>query len=247
MIRSGSGVAICFNQAVPPAAVKDIAGDVHGMRYRETGQIDNDPGLTTMVRKSKTLAVMDQVTVRNADRELIERLKNGDKNAFREVYARYSQVVFNLAFRMLRSREEAEEVVQEIFLQVWNKADTYDPERGAISTWIVNIARSRAIDKLRTLGYRDQTTELIEERVDSRSDYSRIIEDREESRKVIREALDSLPENQRVAIEIVFFEGLTHIEAAERLSEPVGTIKTRIRLGVSKLKEKIAPYVEDLM
>lgn len=247
MIRSGSGVAICFNQAVPPAAVKYIAGDVHGMRYRESGQIDNDPGLTTMVRKSKTLTVMDQGTVRNADRELIERLKNGDRNAFREVYARYSQVVFNLAYRMLRSREEAEEVVQEIFLQVWNKVDTYDPERGAISTWIVNIARSRAIDKLRTLGYRDQTTELIEERVDSRSDYSRIIEDREESRKVIREALDSLPENQRVAIEIVFFEGLTHIEAAERLNEPVGTIKTRIRLGVSKLKEKIAPYVEDLM
>ncbi len=244
MIRSGSGVAICFNQAVPAATVQDISGDVHGMRYSETGQIDNDPGLTTMVRKSKA---MDQDTVRNADRELIERLKNGDKNAFREIYARYSQVVFNLAFRMLRSREEAEEVVQEIFLQVWNKADSYDPERGAISTWIVNIARSRAIDKLRTLGYRDQTTELIEERVNSRSDYSRIIEDREESRKVIREALDSLPENQRVAIEIVFFEGLTHIEAAERLNEPVGTIKTRIRLGVSKLKEKIAPYVEDLM
>lgn len=247
MIRSGSGIAMSFNQTVPAAAVKDIAGDAYGMRQRDTGRIDNNPGLTTMVRKPGALSVMDQGTVRNADRELIERLKNGDKNAFREVYARYSQVVFNLAFRMLRSREEAEEVVQEIFLQVWNKAGTYDPERGAISTWIVNIARSRAIDKLRTLGYRDQTTELIEDRVNSRSDDSSIVEDREESRKVIREALNSLPENQRVAIEIVFFEGLTHIEAAERLNEPVGTIKTRIRLGVSKLKEKIAPYVEDLM
>ena len=190
---------------------------------------------------------MEQGTVRNADQELIERLRKGDKNAFREIYARYSQVVFNLAFRMLRSREEAEEVVQEIFLQVWNKADSYDAGRGAISTWIVNIARSRSIDKLRTLGYREQTTELIEERVNSKSDLSRIIEDREESRKVIREALDSLPDNQRIAIEMVFFEGLTHIEAAERLNEPVGTIKTRIRLGVSKLKEKIAPYVGDLM
>lgn len=247
MIRSGSGVAISFNQMGPAATVQDVAGDGHGRGSGETGPIDNTPGLTTMVRKSKTLADMDQSTVRNADRELIERLIKGDKNAFREVYARYSQVVFNLAFRMLRNREEAEEVVQEIFLQVWNKADTYDPGRGAISTWIVNIARSRAIDKLRTLGYREQTTELIEDRVNSKSDYSRIIEDREESRKVIREALDSLPENQRVAIEIVFFEGLTHIEAAERLNEPVGTIKTRIRLGVSKLKEKIAPYIEDLL
>ena len=190
---------------------------------------------------------MEQVKIRNENKELIEKLRRGDKNAFRELYARYSQVVYNLAFRMLRSREEAEEVVQEIFLQVWNKADSYDSERGAISTWIVNIARSRAIDKLRTLGYRDQTTELIEDRVNSKSDFSRIIEDREESRKIIREALDSLPENQRIAIEMVFFEGLTHIEAAERLKEPVGTIKTRIRLGVSKLKEKIAPYVRDLM
>jgi RNA polymerase sigma-70 factor (ECF subfamily) len=148
---------------------------------------------------------------------------------------------------MLRSRDEAEEVVQEIFLQVWNKADSYDAERGAISTWIVNIARSRSIDKLRTLGFREHTSELDEERVNSKSDLSRIIEDREESRKIIQEALDSLPENQRIAIEMVFFEGLTHIETAEKLNEPVGTIKTRIRLGVAKLKEKISPYIGDLM
>jgi len=247
MIRSGSGFAISINHVSPDTEYTGIIKEDEGMRSGGTPSIDNDPELTTMVRKSKAFAAMEQGTVRNADQELIERLRKGDKNAFREVYARYSQVVFNLAFRMLRSREEAEEVVQEIFLQVWNKADSYDAGRGAISTWIVNIARSRSIDKLRTLGYRDQTTELIEDRMNSKSDFSRIIEDREESRKVIREALDSLPENQRIAIEMVFFEGLTHIEAAERLNEPVGTIKTRIRLGVSKLREKIAPYVGDLM
>jgi RNA polymerase sigma-70 factor (ECF subfamily) len=205
--------------------------------------IDKNPELNTMVQKPQTFAIMDKGSSRSEDQELINRLRKGDKSAFREVYARYSQIVFNLALRMLRSREEAEE----IFLQVWNKADSYDSERGAISTWIVNIARSRSIDKLRTLGYRDQTTELNEERVNSKSDFSRIIEDREESRKIIREALDSLPDNQRIAIEMVFFEGLTHIEAAERLNEPVGTIKTRIRLGVAKLKEKISPYIGDLL
>lgn len=209
--------------------------------------IDKNPELNTMVQKPQTFAIMDKGSSRSEDQELINRLRKGDKSAFREIYARYSQVVFNLALRMLRSREEAEEVVQEIFLQVWNKADSYDSQRGAISTWIVNIARSRSIDKLRTLGYRGQTTELNEERVNSKSDFSRIIEDREESRKIIREALDSLPDNQRIAIEMVFFEGLTHIEAAERLNEPVGTIKTRIRLGVAKLKEKISPYIGDLL
>jgi RNA polymerase sigma-70 factor (ECF subfamily) len=212
---------------------------VSGMNQGFPPPIDKNPELNTMVQKPQTFAIMDKGSSRSEDQELINRLRKGDKSAFREVYARYSQVVFNLALRMLRSREEAEEVVQEIFLQVWNKADSYDSQRGAISTWIVNIARSRSIDKLRTLGYRGQTTEL--------NDFSRIIEDREESRKIIREALDSLPDNQRIAIEMVFFEGLTHIEAAERLNEPVGTIKTRIRLGVAKLKEKISPYIGDLL
>jgi len=190
---------------------------------------------------------MDKSSVRNADQLLIERIKEGDKSAFRELYSRFSQVVFNLAYRMLRSREEAEEVVQEIFLQIWNKADSYDSERAAVSTWVINIARSRSIDKLRTLGFKDQTTELIEDRVNSKSDFTRIVEDREESKKIIRQALESLPDNQRLAIEMVFFEGLTHIEAAEKLNEPVGTIKTRIRLGVSKLKEQISPYFGDLI
>ncbi len=217
------------------------------MSSESTTSIDNNPELNTMVQKPKAFGIMEKGRDRSEDRELADRLKKGDKSAFREIYARYSQVVFNLAFRMLRSREEAEEVVQEIFLQVWNKADSYDAGRGAISTWIVNIARSRSIDKLRTLGFREQTTELNEERVNSKSDLSRIIEDREESKKIIQEALDSLPDNQRIAIEMVFFEGLTHIEAAEKLNEPVGTIKTRIRLGVAKLKEKITPYIGDLM
>jgi RNA polymerase sigma-70 factor (ECF subfamily) len=147
---------------------------------------------------------------------------------------------------MLRDKEDAEEVVQEIFLQVWNKAYSYDSERGAVSTWILNIARSRSIDKLRTVGYRQRNIEIDEEKVNSNDDVSRIIEDREESKKVIRQALENLPDKQRIAIEIVYFEGFTHLEAAEKLNEPVGTIKTRIRLGVLKLKEKIMPYLEDL-
>ena len=189
---------------------------------------------------------MQEKLQHGTDHELIDRIKNKDKAAFRQIYSRFSQAVFNLAFRMLRDREDAEEVVQETFLQVWNKAQTYERERGAVSTWIINIARSRSIDKLRTLGYRDRNTELKEEKLNSNTNFSRILEDREEKKNVISEALAALPQNQRAVIELVYFEGFTHTEAAEELNEPVGTIKTRLRLGVIKLKEKMAPYIKEL-
>jgi len=208
--------------------------------------IDKNYDLTTMVQGLGGTLVMQQKSNRELDQQLIDQVKKGDKTAFKEIYSRFSQITYNLALRILRDKEDAEEVVQEIFLQVWNKAYSYDPDRGAVSTWVMNIARSRAIDKLRTLGYRDKNIEIDEEKVNSNEDLSRTIEDREESKNVIRQALDSLPDNQRIAIELVYFEELTHVETAERLDEPVGTIKTRIRLGVMKLKDKIMPYIEDL-
>lgn len=208
--------------------------------------IDKNYVLTTMVQRLVGTPNMQQKSNRELDQALIDRVKKGDKTAFKEIYSRFSQVTYNLALRILRDKEDAEEVVQEIFLQIWNKAYSYDSERGAVSTWVLNIARSRAIDKLRTVGYRDKNIEIDEEKVNSNVDMSRTIEDREESKNVIRQALDTLPDKQRIAIELVYFGGLTHLEAAEELKEPVGTIKTRIRLGVMKLKDKIMPYIEDL-
>ncbi|MEQ9619542.1 MAG: sigma-70 family RNA polymerase sigma factor [Deltaproteobacteria bacterium] len=182
----------------------------------------------------------------NPDKELMALVKKRDKTAFREIYSRFSQVVFNLVYRILKDRQEAEEVVQEIFLQVWNKADSYDAQRGALSTWIINISRNKSIDRLRTRSHKFQNTEINEERLNSKYDFSRILENREERRKVLQEALNTLPQEQRTAIEMVYFEGFTHVETAQKLNEPVGTIKTRIRLGVMKLKQKIAPYFEEL-
>ena len=208
--------------------------------------IDKNCDLTTMVQRLVGTLNMHQKSNRTPDQELIELVTRGDKSAFKEIYSRFSQVTYNLALRMLRDKEDAEEVVQEIFLQIWNKANSYDPQRGAVSTWVLNIARSRAIDKLRSVGYRNKNIEIDEEKVNSDIDLSSNIEDRDESKNVIKQALESLPEKQRNAIELVYFEGLTHVEAAEKLNEPVGTIKTRIRLGVMKLKDKIMPYIEDL-
>ncbi|MGB2691290.1 MAG: sigma-70 family RNA polymerase sigma factor [Thermodesulfobacteriota bacterium] len=211
-----------------------------------TQAIDKNYDLNTMVQRLVGTLYMDQKSNREIDQDLIEQVKKGDKTAFKQIYSRFSQVTYNLALRILKDKEDAEEVVQEIFLQIWNKAYSYDPDRGAVSTWVVNIARSRSIDKLRTVGYRNKNVEIDEEKVNSNVDLSRTIEDRDESKQVIKKALDSLPDKQRIAIELVYFGGLTHIEAAEELEEPVGTIKTRIRLGVMKLKDKIMPYIEDL-
>ena len=208
--------------------------------------IDKNCCLTTMVYRLVGTLNMHQKSNRKPDQELIELVTRGDKSAFKEIYSRFSQVTYNLALRMLRDKEDAEEVVQEIFLQIWNKANSYDPGRGAVSTWVLNIARSRAIDKIRKVGYRNKTIEIDEEKVNSNIDLSSNIEDRDESKNVIKQALETLPEKQRIAIELVYFEGVTHIEAAEKLKEPVGTIKTRIRLGIMKLKDKIMPYIEDL-
>lgn len=220
-----------------------------GLNYQNittTLTIDKNCDLTTMVHGLCGAIVMQKNSNRELDQELIEQVKKRNRSAFKEIYSRFSQVTYNLSLRILRDKEDAEEVVQEIFLQVWNKAYTYDPDRGAVSTWVLNIARSRAIDKLRTMGYRDKNIEIDEEKVNSNVDLSRTIEEREKSKNIIKQALDSLPDNQRIAIELVYFEGLTHMEAAEKLDEPVGTIKTRIRLGVLKLKDKIMPYIEDL-
>jgi len=208
--------------------------------------IDKNYDLTTMVQRLVGTLNMDRKSNRELDQQLIDQIKKGDKTAFKDIYSRFSQVTYNLALRILKDKEDAEEVVQEIFLQIWNKAYSYDADRGAVSTWVLNIARSRSIDKLRTVGYRNKNVEIDEEQLNSNVDLSRTIEDKDESKNVIRQALNALPEKQRVAIELVYFGGLTHIEAAKELEEPVGTIKTRIRLGVMKLKDKIMPYIEDL-
>jgi RNA polymerase sigma-70 factor (ECF subfamily) len=178
--------------------------------------------------------------------DLIPRVARKDKAAFNELYYGFSQVVFNLAFRILRDKGEAEEIVQDVFFQVWDKAPSYDPKRGAVTTWTMNIARSRAIDRLRTLGFRKLNTVMDVERINPKSDFVRITEGNEEKRTIIQKALDNLPEEQRLAVEMAYFDGFTHYEIAERLNKPVGTIKTRITLGVARLRKQLIPYFHEL-
>ena len=178
------------------------------------------------------------------DTELLPKIAEKDLSAFDEIYTRFSQVVYNLSYKVLNNKNDAEEVVQEVFLQIWNKASNYDKVRGAVSTWIINITRSRAIDKFRSLKNVRNTSFLDNDILDLIAPKIFIIEDASERKNIIKNALEQIPADQKDVIDKVYFEGATHIEAADILKIPVGTVKTRLRLGILKLRESISPYIK---
>ena len=188
---------------------------------------------------------MDQGIEWMTESDLINRIVDKDRSAFSELYNRFSQSVFKWSLRIVKDKGEAEEVVQEVFLQIWNTAATYNSNRGEISTWIINITRSRAIDKLRNSKFKNQNITIKDEILLLKYDTRIKFEEKSQNRSIIKNALNKLPTEQKKAIEIVYYDGLTHIEAAEKLKIPVGTIKTRIRLAVSKLRIDLSPYFKD--
>lgn len=169
----------------------------------------------------------------------------GDGAALGMLYDRYSTSVYSLALRILSDRQLAEELVQETFLRVWRQAASYQAMRGALAAWILGIARNLAIDELRRRGARpqvapgdaDERLALVESDEDDPSDqvYTRIRHD------VVAGALDQLPGAQREVLELAYFGGLSQSEIAGRLGEPLGTVKTRMRLGLQKLKSILEP------
>jgi RNA polymerase sigma-70 factor (ECF subfamily) len=171
------------------------------------------------------------------DAELLAAIARGDEQSLASLYDRYRLILFGLVLRILHSRPEAEDVLQEVFLQVWKKASDFDEGRGRPFTWLVTLARSRAIDRLRSLDSRDRVAQdAARETVEKSSD---AVEDaiRSEEGEVVRRALAEIPEEQRRALQLAYFEGLTQSEIAARLDAPLGTIKTRMRSGMMKLRE----------
>ena len=174
-----------------------------------------------------------------ADLEAIRRMAAGDGQALATLYDRHSRVTFSLALRILGEPHEAEEIVQDVFAQAWRQAARYDRSRGAVVAWLLMMTRSRAIDRVRARRAMpasadpDQAFGLIPDTADGPE---RVALTSERAAR-LKEALDTLPLIQRVPIELAFFEGLTHVEVAERLEVPLGTIKTRIRLGLMKMKD----------
>ncbi len=169
-------------------------------------------------------------------------MARGDEGGLAELYDRHSRLVFSLALRILQNRADAEDVVQEVFAQVWTQARRYEGERGSVAAWMLMMARSRAIDRLRARRARPETggqTPATQNVADLAPTQDLLLLSNEEVTK-LRQALDGLPAVQRAALELAYYEGLTHVEIADRLSEPLGTIKTRIRQAVIKLRESMA-------
>ena len=176
----------------------------------------------------------------NNDVEVIKAIAGRDEAALALLYDRYRVVVFGLLMRILNNREEAEDVLQEVFLQVWRKADDFDETRGRPFTWLVTLARSRGIDRLRSLATRERVTEagakeVSEEVSDAASDTFK-----SEQRGLVNSALAQLPEDQKRPLMLAYFEGLTQSEIATNLGAPLGTVKTRMRSGLTKLRELLA-------
>ena len=181
-----------------------------------------------------------------ADRRALEGMARGDHGALAELYDRHGRLVYSLALRVLRDQGDAEDVVQEVFSQAWRQASRYESTRGPVVAWLMNLARSRAIDRLRSRRARPETggNDVEADRV---LDLAPPIDEQlalSDQAELIRAAVDQLSLVQRVAIELAFYEGLTHVEIADRLELPLGTVKTRIRQGLSKLKERLAGAVQ---
>ncbi len=181
-----------------------------------------------------------------ADEELMELVRAGESRAFEVVFDRHGNVAFSLAYRMCGRRAMAEDVVQEAFLSLWRSGARYDPARGSVRTWVLSVVRNRAIDALRVGVPRERRTvadEGIAERLAAPERTEVEVARRDEASEV-RRALGELPSEQRHVIELAYFGGFTHTQIAQLLDVPIGTVKGRMRLGLTKLRLALGPALE---
>jgi RNA polymerase sigma-70 factor (ECF subfamily) len=173
-----------------------------------------------------------------ADKDLISHVGQGDAEAFAVLYDRHSRAAYSLAYRMMGERQTAEDLVQDAFLKVWRSAGSYRAERGSVRTWLLSIVHNRGIDQLRSLASRRRTQEKIEASA-PRSQPSEAFAQswRNSQREQVREALKTLPSEQLKILELAYFSGYTHVEIAELLGLPLGTVKGRMRLALKKIRD----------
>lgn len=183
-----------------------------------------------------------------SDQILIKRISNKDPSALSEFYDIYSRYLFTIIFNVLRDKAEAEDLLQEVFLQIWNKIDSYDESLGNPLAWITRITRNRSIDRLRSKSFKNRSTETDIERFfdlsdDSGSDDPDTDLILSQERSEIKNALRSLNKNQRDLIEFAYFKGFSQSELADHFNIPLGTVKTRMRAAMMTMRVKLKNYI----
>jgi RNA polymerase sigma-70 factor, ECF subfamily len=191
----------------------------------------------------------------DADLALVRRMHAGDQRALSEFYERWFPIVNCLVSRMLKSASDVEDVVEETFWQVWRQSDRFTEGRGSVQTWLLTIARSRSLDRLRSLKrLREESIDDVQTEAEVGSQDTTfassatdplLAAEHQERKALVLEALAELPREQREALELGYFAGLSQSEIAERLGQPLGTVKTRMRLAMMKLKDRLYLLRED--
>jgi RNA polymerase sigma-70 factor, ECF subfamily len=206
---------------------------------RETPPVKGDTGIVDRVDATGLASLRDE--------ELLALVLRRQEAALGVIYDRYGRLVYTIALRITGDRQTAEEVVQDVFQNVWQSAGGFQAGVGTFSTWLMSIARHRAIDVTRSKRERARTREQaldFDWAIDDDAGLDRAVM-QQALRDAVRTALDTLPASQRQAVELAYYGGLTRAEIAERLGEPLGTVKTRLRLGLMKLRDLLRPLQDD--
>jgi RNA polymerase sigma-70 factor, ECF subfamily len=178
------------------------------------------------------------------DREWIQRMATKDADALDAFYTRYNRLAFSLVLRIVGNREDAEDVLTDVFWQVWQQSSRYDASRGKPVAWLLTIARTRAIDRLRSTSRHEVTTSDPDKHNDppaAPAQQDPFVQS--DTREAVHEALQSLQEQQRIPLEMAYFQGMSHTEIAAALGQPLGTVKDRIRTGIMHLRKRLRPYL----
>ncbi len=190
------------------------------------------------------LPLLLALRVAEGDGDLVLRLQRRDPQALADLYDRYGRLVFSLILRVVRDTGIAEDLVQETFLRVWNRVQGFEAGKGSIGPWLLAVARNRAIDYLRSAGGRERNAMDLEETIHPAlsSDMEQGILNSDRIRRV-KAAMDKLSPHQRQAIELAYFEGLSQSEMAERMGQPLGTVKTWVRTALRSLRDELGTAV----
>ena len=179
--------------------------------------------------------------------DLLARVAQRERAAFEQLYDRYKNILYATAMKFLKEDADAQDVVQDVFIQIWDKAKLYDPAKGKPLTWALTLTRNRSIDRIRAIQRRTRLRDdfgketVVDESAGMREALSGV--DAGEKNQILREAVGRLSPEQRKVIELAFFRGFTQSEIADRLGEPLGTVKARARRGLMKLKELLGPQL----